>query len=165
MLVQYREANISDISAMARIRSINRGTEEYWSARISGYMNHEIHPQKGLIPRTIFIALEKETVIGFIAGHLTTRYECNGELEWIDVIAEYRRNKIASGLLRLLAAWFIEQKSLRICVDVDPANTTARKFYEKHGAEKLNEHWLVWKDISIVLEEPTSSLPPFQTRT
>jgi hypothetical protein len=38
-------------------------------------------------------------------------------------------------------------------VDVDPANTTARRFYTRHGAEKLNDYWLVWNDISVVLGE------------
>lgn len=37
-------------------------------------------------------------------------------------------------------------------MDVDPANTTARRFYMPHGAENLNEHWLVWNDIKVVLE-------------
>jgi GNAT superfamily N-acetyltransferase len=153
MSIRYREANSSDIPAMARIRSGNWGTEEYWNSRISAYMNCELHPQHALIPRIIFIALGKETVAGFIAGHLTRRYKCDGELEWIDVIPEYRKSGIASELLRLLATWFVEQKSLRICVDVDPANSTARNFYKKNGAEDLNKHWLVWKDISSVLEK------------
>jgi hypothetical protein len=38
-------------------------------------------------------------------------------------------------------------------VDVDAANTTARRFYMRHGAEKLNEHWLVWNDISVMRGE------------
>jgi hypothetical protein len=41
----------------------------------------------------------------------------------------------------------------RVCVDVDAANTTARRFYMRHGAEKLNEHWLVWNDISVMRGE------------
>ena len=49
--------------------------------------------------------------------------------------------------------WFTEQKASRICVNVDPANIAARRFYTRHGAEKLNENWLVWKDISVVLGE------------
>jgi hypothetical protein len=30
-------------------------------------------------------------------------------------------------------------------------NETARTFYTRNGAEKLNDHWLVWSDIRGVL--------------
>jgi hypothetical protein len=33
----------------------------------------------------------------------------------------------------------------------DPANTTALRFYKRQGADDLNEHWLVWNDIKVVL--------------
>jgi|ERR1022692_176318 ribosomal protein S18 acetylase RimI-like enzyme len=152
MAVQYRQAGHSDIPEVARIRAKNWGTEEYWDNRISGYLNCEHHPQHALMPRVMYAAFETENMAGFIAGHLTQRLGCNGELEWIDTIQEYRNRGIASGLLRLLAAWFVEQKSLRVCIDVDPANSPAQHFYRKHGAENLNEHWLFWKDISVVLK-------------
>jgi ribosomal protein S18 acetylase RimI-like enzyme len=67
------------------------------------------------------------------------------------VIPERRGSGIASELLRLLAGWFVEQKASRICVDVEPTNTVARCFYARHGTDKLNPHWLVWKDINLVL--------------
>jgi len=72
-------------------------------------------------------------------------------LEWINVIPEHRGSGIALALLRKLAAWFAEQKALRICVDVEPSNIAARRFYKRHGAADLNEHWLVWNDINVVL--------------
>jgi GNAT superfamily N-acetyltransferase len=91
--------------------------------------------------------------VGFIAGHLTRPYGCDGELEWINLIPASRGSGISSGLLRRLGTWFTEQKASRIWVNVDPAKTTARRFYTRHGAEKLNDHWLVWEDISVVLGE------------
>jgi hypothetical protein len=42
----------------------------------------------------------------------------------------------------------------KVCVDVDPANTTARRFYTRHGAVPLNPHWLVWNDITLALRPP-----------
>jgi ribosomal protein S18 acetylase RimI-like enzyme len=149
--VRYREVEQADISDMARIRAGDWETEEYWKARIAGYLDCKINPRQALAPRVIYTALESDSLVGFIAGHLTRRYSCDGELEWIDVIPERRRRGIAAGLLRLLAEWFVGQRALRICVDVDPKNTTALRFYQKHGAGKLNEHWLVWEDIGIVL--------------
>ena len=151
--VQYREANKSDIVAMARISASEWGTEEYWITRISGYMDRELYPQKALMPRVIYVALENGSLIGFIAGHLTQRYDCDGELEWINVIPMRRGDGIASELLRLLAGWFAKQEALRICVDVDPENTIARRFYARHGAERLNEHWMVWNHIDTLLHK------------
>lgn len=149
--IQYREANESDIPAMAQLRSDVWGTEEYWIKRISGYMRGETDPQQALKPRIFYIALEDGETIGFIAGHLTHRYECEGELEWINVVPEYRGKGISRELLQLLARWFAGQNSLHVCVNVDPANAAALNFYRRHGADNLNEHWLVWKDISVVL--------------
>ena len=149
--VHYRLANKSDVPAMARIRAAEWETEEYWRDRIFRYMNRELHPQWALMPRVIHVALEGETLVGFIAGHLTVRFACDGELEWINVVPEHRGSAVGAQLLRLLAAWFAEQKASRVCVDVDPANTIARRFYKRHGADNLNEHWLVWNDIRVVL--------------
>ena len=103
------------------------------------------------MPRVIYVTLEGDSLVGFIAGHLTHRYACDGEVQWINVIPARRGSGISSELLRRLGAWFTAQKASRVCVDVDPANTTARRFYRRHGAETLNGQWLVWKDISVVL--------------
>jgi ribosomal protein S18 acetylase RimI-like enzyme len=103
------------------------------------------------MPRVIYVAAEGDSVVGFIAGHLTRRHACDAELEWINVIGQRRGSGTAAELLRLLAGWFVEQKAIRVCVNVDPSNTRAQRFYRRHGAETLNEHWLVWSDISGVL--------------
>jgi GNAT superfamily N-acetyltransferase len=148
---RYRLTDESDVPAMACIRAAEWETEAYWRDRISRYLNRELHPQQALMPRVSYVALEGETLVGFIAGHLTRRFACEGELEWINVVPAHRGSVVGSELLRRLAAWFAEQRASRICVDVDPANITARRFYKRHGADHLNEHWLVWNDIKIVL--------------
>lgn len=150
--VKYRGANESDIAAMARIRAASWGDEEYWRVRILGYMRCEIHTQKALKPRVSYVAVEKNEIVGLIAGHLTQRHGCDGELEWIDVVAERRGSGVASGLLVGLAQWFVEQNASKICVDVQPSNTVARRFYKRHGAEDLNPHWMIWRDIRAVLD-------------
>ena len=140
---------------MARIRTASWGDEEYWKTRILGYMECEIYPEKALKPRVSYVAIEKDAVVGLIAGHLTKRHGCDGELEWIDVVAERRGSGIATGLLERLAKWFVEQNALKICVDVQPANTAARRFYARNAAEELNPHWMIWKDIRKVLPNRT----------
>jgi GNAT superfamily N-acetyltransferase len=151
--MRYRNARQSDVPAMARIRAADPQTEEAWTARISAYLAGEHHPQHALLPRVSYVALDHDAVVGYIAGHLSRRYGCAGELQWINVIPERRRTGVAGELLRLLAKWFVKQKALRICVNVDPANTVARRFYAKHGAEILNEKWLVWDNIKTVLSK------------
>jgi predicted acetyltransferase len=146
--ILYRESYDSDIAAMAKIRANEWGTEEYWQQRITGYLNKQLHPQQALLPRVCYVAL-KDSVIGFVAGHLSKRFNCDGELEWINVAMNQRGNGVALQLLRLLAKWFTENKAYRICVD--PGNNASRKFYLKHGAEALNAHWLFWPDINVLL--------------
>jgi len=147
--VFYRLVELADIPALARIRAGEWETETYWITRISRYLNCELHPQQALMPRVIYVASEGHSVVGFIGGHLTRRHACDGELEWINVTGERRGSGTASELLRLLASWFVEQKAVRVCVNVEPSNTRALRFYRRHGAEPLNEHWLVWNDIRV----------------
>ncbi len=147
----YRRARRSDLPAMAEIRSKDWGTEGYWQIRIRQYLAHQLSPRQALRPRLAFVSLEGDSVVGFIAGHLTRRFDCQGELEWISVRAEYRGHGIASELLRRMAAWFIVRKARRVCVDVEPSNEVARRFYAHHGAGPLKPHWMVWNDIESVL--------------
>lgn len=139
---------------MALIRHREWGAIEYWQHRISGYLEGSLSPQHALAPRQCYIASEERELVGFVSGHLTRRYDCTGELEWINVSPEWRRRGVASELLRLIAKWFVAQGALRVCVDVDPSNHVARAFYRLHRAEELNRHWLIWNDIGVILDQP-----------
>jgi ribosomal protein S18 acetylase RimI-like enzyme len=149
--IKYRIVTNQDIPHLAEIRAKNSQTQYYWNNRIGGYVNDTHGPQQALQSRIVFVASDNDTIVGFIAGHLTKRYECQGELQWIDVIENYRRRGIASELVRLLAQWFIERESYAICID--PGNETARKFYETNGAKALNKHWMYWSDIRFVFDK------------
>jgi GNAT superfamily N-acetyltransferase len=153
---KIRVARQSDVPAMARLRAANMPSEEAWKLRIASYLAKEHHPRHALRPRICYVALAGDALAGYIAGHLTRRYGCDGELQWINVISEQRGAGVAAELLRRLAKWFVRHKARRICVDVDPANTPARRFYAKHGAQTLNAHWLVWPDIKIALRNQPS---------
>jgi ribosomal protein S18 acetylase RimI-like enzyme len=145
----YRPARASDIPAMAQIRAADWGNEEYWRRRIAEYLNRKMGPKEALRSRTSFVCVREERIVGLVAGHLTRRFDCEGELEWISVRQECRGKGVASRLFLLLAEWFIAHGAHRVCVDVDPANEAARRFYERHGAVDLRRHWMVWKDIQI----------------
>jgi GNAT superfamily N-acetyltransferase len=148
--MHFRLATVDDIPSMARLRSLGWGDIEYWIPRITAYMNGTNNPQKALPPRVLYVAVDDDKIIGLIAGHLTTRLDCEGELEWIDVDTEYRRKGIASELVKILAKWFAENNARKVCVD--PGNDVARAFYTANGAGNLNAHWMYWENIAIVLK-------------
>ena len=149
--VRYRLAEKSDVPAMACIRAAEWETEEYWRGRISGYLDGELHPQHALIPRVGYVALEGESLVGFIAGHLTRRYACEGELEWINVVPERRGTAVAWELLRFWPLGLSNRRHHGSVWMFNLPTQFARWFYTRHGAEKLNAHWMVWNDIGIVL--------------
>lgn len=144
--VIYREGVLADVPALARIRATEWESEQYWTNRITGYIEGRLRPQKALAPRMVFVASQDGEIIGFVAGHLTRRFDCEGELEWIDVIRERRRQGIGSEMVRILARWFAKQDVRRVCVD--PGNPSARQFYAQLNAQNLNQHWLFWPDIA-----------------
>ena len=154
--MRIRPATAADVPAMARIRAEEWESFEYWLARIAGYLEGTHSPRNSLPTRAAFVASIDDAIIGFVAGHLTDRYGCTGELEWINVTGTHRGRGVASALLRAIAAWFVDAGATHVCVDVDPANLSARRLYESHGARALNPHWLVWDDIGIVLRGGSS---------
>jgi ribosomal protein S18 acetylase RimI-like enzyme len=117
---------------------------------MANYLRGEHHPQKALMPRVMYLAENTEGAVGYIGGHLTERYGCDGELQYLYVGPSHRRSGVASELFRMLIGWFQTQGASRICVDVEPENQAARAFYARHGANPLNPHWLVWDDIRTI---------------
>ena len=150
--IHYREATKADIPAMAKIRSAIWETTEFWNERIEGYMNGQSNPTDALPLRQLFVATSENVVVGFTAGHCSTRYGCEGELQWINVVPDFHRNGIATALVRHLAAWFDKQQVHRVCTDVDPGNIIARNFYQHLGATPLNKSWMTWTDIGVLLK-------------
>lgn len=149
--MQFRKFLPTDIPALASIRAQSWGTEEYWVNRITKYVQTSQNPQQAKRERTIFVAIEEKQIIGLVAGHLTTRFGCEGELQWINVLPAFQGKEIATQLFKLIADWFVKKGALYICVNVEPDNTKGIHFYTKNGAEKLDDHWMIWKDISKTL--------------
>ena len=153
----YRQANDSDIAAMADIRAGDWGTTEFWQERIAGYLARQSHPRCAKPERSAFVCLQRTVVVGLIAGHLTTRFGCEGELQWISVRPAYRGRGVASGLFRCLAGWFVAQRASKICVDVEPGNSIARAFYRSVGARDFRPHWMLWDDVAEALAKPADA--------
>lgn len=149
MSISYRKARIKDVPALARLRSLSWSDIDFWEPRISAYLNGTHKPQKALSGGVVFVACLEGIVIGMVAGHLTVRFDCEGELQWIDVDTTYRGQGIGVQLVKTLAAWFSEQGAHKVLVD--PGNEIARKFYARIGAANLDDHWMFWNNIEQIL--------------
>lgn len=93
--IQFREATIADVAAMALCR-LSDPTADPADPRMAAYFEREHHPQKALRPRIGFLAIANREVIGYIAGHRTTRHGCAGEIQYLYVTPDYRRRGIAT---------------------------------------------------------------------
>jgi len=153
--VTYRQALPADVP---RFVGLPREGEAGGDSRMLAYLTGQHHPQHARAPRVMWIAEDGEVPIGYIAGHLTTRFGCDGELQWIYVVPEHRRSQVGSKLFALLANWFVEHDARRICVDVGA--DASRPFYRRHGAVELNKHWMVWSDISTLTRCVSAEEPP-----
>ncbi|HXH59911.1 MAG TPA: GNAT family N-acetyltransferase [Fimbriimonadaceae bacterium] len=124
---------------------------------MAAYLQGQHHPHLALEPRVAYFATVDGAVVGYIAGHLTRRYECDGEVQYLYVAPEFRRTGVATALLRRLAEWFIAQEATRVCVDVNADSPAAEPFYRSLGAQPLRPHWMVWDDIRNLVDHDRQS--------
>lgn len=141
------DAAPSDIPAIAELRRNGGWSGGAGAEVMARYLAGEHHPQHALRPRVILVAEAGGQLVGFIAGHRTTRFECDGEWQWLFVAPPSRGTGVADRLFASLAAWFAEHDAARVCVNVEPGNHVARRFYARHGATELNAHWMLWDDV------------------
>jgi GNAT superfamily N-acetyltransferase len=148
--LRYREATSADVPAMERCRASDRQAGPA-DARMAAYLDRRHHPHQALSPRKAFVALAADDIVGYIAGHATTRYGCAGEVQYLYVAPRHRRMGVARQLLRLLAQWFDDEGIHRVCVNADIDSAGAVPFYTAQGASPLNRYWYVWEDIAVLL--------------
>jgi GNAT superfamily N-acetyltransferase len=149
MSLAFRVATHEDVPAMASSR---KGDPTIHAAdpRMAAYFDGLHHPQHALPPRTGYVAFADDKIVGYIAGHLTTRHGCAGEVQYLFVIPAFRRKGVATQLLRLMAIWFCEQSAHKVCVNVNHESPAAEPFYQSTGAKPLShdkKYWCVWDDI------------------
>lgn len=144
----FRPVEAADIPAMAAIRAEEWETAEFWAVRIPLYLSGAHSPQQALPERLAIVALDGGRVVGFAAAHRTLRFGCDGEVQWVNVAADSRGRGVAAGLIHEVGLWLAGQCARRVCVNVEPENTVARRLYEACGAEPMSgrPHWMVWED-------------------
>ncbi len=148
--IQFREATSADVDGM-RLCQLADPTAAGADPRMAAYFAGQHHPQQALLPRVGYVALANDEVIGYIAGHRTTRHDCAAEVQYLFVSSAFRRRGIATVLLQMLAEWFQSQNAQKVCVALagdSPAEF--QPFYESVGAAPLKRYWYGWEDIGIV---------------
>lgn len=147
MDIEIREATAADVSAMHACRAGDAAAGPA-DRRMAAYLAGEHHPQQARLPRTGYVAEANGEVVGYIAGHLTTRHGCDGEVQYLYVAPAHRRHGVAFALLQHLAKWFEAHDARKICVALagdSPAE--AQPFLASAGASPLRKHWYGWEDI------------------
>jgi ribosomal protein S18 acetylase RimI-like enzyme len=143
-----RPATTEDVAGMAQRRVLSAWTGGAGAKTMRRYLAGEHHPQQARAPRAAFLAERAGSLVGFVAGHRTTRFGCDGELQWLLVAPAARGGGVGAALLAALAGGFAGEGTRRVCVNVAPENAPARRLYARHGAIELSEYWMVWPDIT-----------------
>lgn len=139
----FREATSADVQGMAFCR-LSDSAAGPADGRMGAYLSGLHHPQQALLPRIGYVAVMDQRVVGYIAGHLTTRHGCAGEVQYLFVEPAARRKAVATRLLRLMASWFVEHGARRVFVCLDADSPSARPFYEAVQAGQLSETRRFW---------------------
>ena len=147
--IRFRIATGADVPAMAACR-LSDSAAGPADPRMAAYFDGTHHPQQALPPRVGYVALVREGIIGYIAGHLTTRHDYAGEVQYLFVAPEFRRRGVATALLRLLADWFGSAGAQKVCVCVDARSPAAKPFYESASAFPFRRFWYGWDDVSVL---------------
>jgi len=148
--LRFREASAADVAAMALCHLDDPNTPAP-DSRIAGYLDGIHHPQQALRPRIAYVALVDDVIVGYTAGHRTTRHDCEGELQCLFVSPKFRRQGIATELLKLLARWFESQNARKVCVALaGDSPPEAQPFCDSAGAVPLKKYWYAWEDITTV---------------
>jgi GNAT superfamily N-acetyltransferase len=120
---------------------------ERLKGRWDGYLRGLQNPQHALEERIAYAGFDGRRMVGYIAGHFSTRFGTEAELQSLYVLKSYHRKGIGTALWKLLEGWFEANGRRKVCVGIEPDNPY-RRFYEKHGARYRNRHWMEWDGFS-----------------
>jgi GNAT superfamily N-acetyltransferase len=135
-LFSYREVTATDVPEMARCRLLDPAADPADERMVANFDGRH-HPQQALAPRVGYVAVGPPGMVGYIAGHLSRRFNCDGELQYLFVSWTYRRQGVARDLVAHLAAWFARHRASYVCVNVNSQSPAARPFYLSLGATDL----------------------------
>ena len=94
----------------------------------------------------------KLNIIGYIAGHLTSLPDPQGEIQSINILKPQRGKGVEVNLLRILAKWFKIRGAASVCVHLTE-NSPYKQFYAQHDATVVCDSLYRWNDIGKLTEE------------
>ncbi len=158
--------DISDIEELTNVEieskklSIPQIVEDFeldYSARLFRWQTYFAgkSPQTSKPERVVLKVIIDDKIAGYIAGHLTTRYEIDAEIQSFYILKEHQRKGIGKLLLTELVNWLLAINAHSLCVGIAPGNPY-KAFYLKYGGQYLNEHWIWWDDINELADKLTT---------
>ena len=124
---------------------VDWATRQYrWQTYFAGQSPATSKPE-----RIVFKVIDDGRIVGFIAGHLTTRFGKDAEIQNFYILKDHQRKGIGYALLIKLVEWLTANKADSLCVGIAEHNPY-QGFYLKYGGQYLNEHWIFWDDIKVI---------------
>ena len=104
-------------------------------------------PQSSKPERIVYKAMVENKIVGYISGHLTTRYDKDAKIQSFYILKEFQRTGLGITLLKKFIGWLDTKNAKSLCVGFHEKNKY-QAFYLKHGGQYLNPHWIYWDDIN-----------------
>jgi GNAT superfamily N-acetyltransferase len=115
---------------------------ERWRTYLAGTSPASARPE-----RVVLKAVVGGDMVGYLAGHLTTRHGRDAEIQSFYLLRAYQRHGVGTALLRRFLDWLGEHGAASLCVGI-AAENPYQAFYLKHGGTHLNPHWIVWDELA-----------------
>ena len=90
--IEIREIDLGDVPLIARLPQPGEAGADS-PEHMERYLRGEHHPHLALAPRQMCVAWAGRAPVGYVSGHLTRRFACDGELQQIYVVASHFRGK------------------------------------------------------------------------
>lgn len=156
MKITYREATVDDAPSIvyqieaSKYNPEEIATEEAISGTIKRWTNYieGTHtPRFGKAPRVIYLAFDKDTLVGHVACHHTTKQGFESELQSIFVLLEYQGKGLGTILLSMAVDWLVNAGIKSMMVNIHSDNPYQR-FYLKYGGVKAAPSRYEWHDLN-----------------
>ena len=118
----------------------------------SDYFSPANSSDKISVHRVIYVAMIKLNIVGYIAGHLTSQRDTQGEIQSMNILKPQWGKGADVNLLRKLAKWFKFRGAASVCVRL-AEDSPYRQFYAQHGATVVSDSLYRWDDIGKLTEE------------
>ncbi len=133
--VEIREMELKDVPEVFELGQ-KLFTAEEWPTLYRSWDDHELALLFGSDAETCLVAEADGKVIGFALGRMTEKPRSAwryGLLMWLGVQRKFKRNGIATRLLRQLTGLFIGQNARIMLVDTAAKNHAALAFFRRNG--------------------------------